>query len=318
MPLLALPPELLLLITDYLDPPSHSAFLRTTRPLASLLTSALYRSALRADSGLAALTYAAIHNSPIIAYTFLCVYNVSPDLRGVEDQTLLHIAAANDAVEVLDMLLDFKACPCAVTDAGLAPLHLATTPRIAMALLKRGASPMCRDELEQTPLHAAAKAGHAGVIEALLSAGATVDAICKDPQNEIDDGYTPLHGAADFGHADAARLLIKAGATIDAKIEQSEWTPLGCAAAEGYHEVVRLLLEAGAEVNIAPEVPLRLAVDGKWCDAVLRMLLDGGASVDRAVEGLLHMDTAERLQEFAQSWREGKGKEEADVVMTET
>jgi hypothetical protein len=49
--------------------------------------------------------------------------------------------------------------------------------------------------------------------------------------------------------------------------------------------VVKHLLRFGAEVNIAPEVPLRLAVDGKWHEGVLRLLLGHGADVERALEG---------------------------------
>lgn len=156
--------------------------------------------------------------------------------------------------------------------------------------------------------------------------------MCKDPQNEVDDGYTSLHGAADFGHAEVAKLLLERGARVDAKIEQSEWTPLGtlvptwllgpptdttfvgCASAEGHEDVVAHLLAFGAEVNVAPEVPLRLAVDGKWHEGVLRLLLAHGANVESALEGLFHTETAKRLEEFAEAWRSREAAKIADEV----
>jgi ankyrin repeat protein len=57
-----------------------------------------------------------------------------------------------------------------------------------------------------TPLHLAAVAGKADVIEALLKAGAAVDA------KEASWGQTPLIFAASRGHVEAIRALLAAGA----------------------------------------------------------------------------------------------------------
>lgn len=313
MPLLHLPNEILLAIGDFLSFSSLARLLRTCQHLHTLLTPPLYRSILRHDSGASAVRFACLNNAPTVANVFLSRYHTNPNITFADDSLYLndlahsplHLCAHLGSQDVINQLLDHNADINIRNTAQATPLHAAAaTNKISTTqlLLVRGADPMARDDLEQMPLHLAAKKGHAGVVALLLRCpGVGVDDACKDPQNEVDGGYTALHGAADFGHVEVARELLRCGAKVDAKIEQSEWTPLGCAAAEGYEEVVRLLLEAGAEVNVTPEVPLRLAVDGKWCDGVLRLLLERGADVDSAIHGLYHAETANRLVEFANS-----------------
>ena len=160
-----------------------------------------------------------------------------------------------------------------------------------------------------------------------------MNATCKDPQNEVDDGYTPLHGSADFGHPEVAELLLQRGARVDAKIDQSEWTPLGteitpsmsqslnvfagCASAEGYEKVVAHLLAYGAQVNVSPDVPLRLAVDGKWHESVIILLLSHGAIVENALDGLFHTETSRRLRRFVNEWSASQKEAPASIDASE-
>ncbi|KAA8896106.1 ankyrin repeat-containing domain protein [Sphaerosporella brunnea] len=310
--LLRIPNEIVLLIAASLPLENRAAFLRTNKQLYNLCSADFYRTALREDGGTSALRYAARTGNTHVAALFLERLGVSPDHRFrdglVTATTCLHVAAKRGHVDLVKLLLSAGALVDARNEARRTPLHHAAhggALEVAKVLVASGADIMARDEVDATPLHAAAKKGHHLVCEFLLEAGALVEAMCKDPQNEVDDGYTPLHGAADFGHAEVAKCLLAAGAKVDAKIEASEWTPLGCAAAEGHVEVVKCLLLAGAEVNVVPEVPLRLAVDGKWHEGVLGMLLDAGADVPKALEGLFHVDTATRLTEFAEKWKSG-------------
>jgi uncharacterized protein len=60
----------------------------------------------------------------------------------------------------------------------------------------------------QTPLHVAAIQGNVGLINALLSEGAEIDATGEH-------GYTPLHEAIEQGHSDVTQALIGAGASIE-------------------------------------------------------------------------------------------------------
>jgi hypothetical protein len=69
-----------------------------------------------------------------------------------------------------------------------------------------------RDKDGSTPLHCAVWKGHEQMVEALLEAGADVNA-----HNENDHwGTTPLHAAAHANQAAIAQLLIAHGADVNA------------------------------------------------------------------------------------------------------
>ncbi len=95
---------------------------------------------------------------------------------------------------------------------------------------------------DQTPLHAAASGGAAGVVELLIAKGADVNA--KDHR-----GRTPLHNAAAMPITGTFELLIANGADVNAKDESGE-TPLHVALWPfPQPDMIRLLLEHGADPN---------------------------------------------------------------------
>jgi ankyrin repeat protein len=105
-----------------------------------------------------------------------------------------------------------------------------------------------------TALGHAARNGHKGVAELLISNGADV--------NVNVDG-TPLHPAAFKGDKEIAGLLISKGADVDAKDENGD-TPLNWAAAGGHMEIAELLIASGADVNVKGvdgETALDIATD---------------------------------------------------------
>lgn len=107
------------------------------------------------------------------------------------------------------------------------------------------------------PLHLAAYFGQDAAAEALLDAGADLEAEARNPSR-----VRPLHSAAATGPAFAAegrlrvaRLLLQRGAEID-PAQAGGWTPLQSRALHGDAPFVALLLAHGAD-------PLKPADDGR-------------------------------------------------------
>jgi len=93
------------------------------------------------------------------------------------------------------------------------------------------------------PLSLAVFFGHPETVNALLAAGAEVNAPSRETMK-----LTPLASAMATAQNEIARTLIEHGANVNAKAE-SELTPLHTAAARGNIEAATLLLEHGADIN---------------------------------------------------------------------
>lgn len=92
--------------------------------------------------------------------------------------TALHIAAANNHVSIIGILL------------------------------KNGASPSARDEHGQTPLHIAAKIGSESASALLASSTSDID--------QVDHtGRTALHIAVEKGHESVITVLLRHGADVN-------------------------------------------------------------------------------------------------------
>jgi ankyrin repeat protein len=94
-----------------------------------------------------------------------------------------------------------------------------------------------------TPLGLAVFFGHAGTADALLAAGAEVNAAYRETMK-----LTPLGSAMAVGRNDIARTLIAHGADVNAKAA-NDLRPLHTAAARGNLESATLLLDHGADIN---------------------------------------------------------------------
>ena len=132
-------------------------------------------------------------------------------------------------------------CPRGPKNALHTAAFLGSTRR-ALALLSQGSIDVnqgCEDGT--TPLILASWNGSAGVVRALLDAGADVS-IAKD------DDFTALLTAAQNGRLAAAKLLMDAGADLEAANCQGS-TSLHMAAEEGHAEVISALVEAGAKTG---------------------------------------------------------------------
>jgi ankyrin repeat protein len=142
-------------------------------------------------------------------------------------------------------------------------------------------------EDDSTPLHAACKNGHRQVVRALLSSGASLDAV------EAEDGFTPLHFASECGRSAIAKELLARGASVDAAAFNGD-TPLYRACDVGQLEVVRELLKGGAAVgarNDAGRTPFYAASDSGNVELVRELLqAPGGAAL--AAHGLVRATIA--------------------------
>jgi ankyrin repeat protein len=112
-----------------------------------------------------------------------------------------------------------------------------------------------------TPLHVAVKGGNKDVVEAILDAGADINATTEMHQS-------PLDLAQRFGHKRVAELLRKRGGDPAAKLS------LHPAIAAGDIKAVRKHVHAGANVNevVNGELPLCLALQYRHWDVAKYLL----------------------------------------------
>jgi ankyrin repeat protein len=125
-----------------------------------------------------------------------------------------------------------------------------------------------------TPMHVAARAGHANILSLLLEHGADVDG--RSTYN-----YTPLLQASLYGNIEAGQFLLDHGADINTRIDNGS-TALTLAASYGYVEFARMLLHRGAGINdcdnYLSSTPLHWAVRSQDVQ-VVQFFLDHGADV---------------------------------------
>lgn len=142
------------------------------------------------------------------------------------------------------------------------------------ALLKAGAAVNAQDKEGDTALRWAATCGRTEIVQALLAAGADADL-----KNE--EGVTALFCAAFRGHTEIVRVLLAADADVDEC--GIGGTALMVAAAVGHAEIVQALLAAGADVDLKDErdefTALIIAAEHGHAEVVAE-LLEAGADVD--------------------------------------
>lgn len=136
-------------------------------------------------------------------------------------RTLLHLAATHNSLGCLELLLSRKG----------------RTNRF-----KRPIDVNRFDNFQETPLHYAARTGHAAVSGLLLESGADITA------KRLLDGATPLHVACASGHHMIVAQLLEAGSDIEGPDDsEHEDPPLHVAARHGSFMAVLELLKRDAE-----------------------------------------------------------------------
>ena len=184
-----------------------------------------------------------------LACVALLVCGTAPIAR-VLDSPVADAAMQEDAATVVALLQQGTDVNRAQGD-GMTALHWAAEhgdQDLTARLLKAGANPGAGTRIGQhTPLHLAAKAGHASVLRLLVNAKADVSALTTT-------GAAPLHFAAASGSSEAVTILLDAGADVNVREPQWGQTPLMFAAASGRTEVVKALLARGADAAATAKV----------------------------------------------------------------
>ena len=150
----------------------------------------------------------------------------------------LRAAAEAKASELWRVLLDpaaFNEEPAALF-AAVSPAERAIAARWSWraSSVEEGEAPG-----GETLLHAAAHAGDAALLEALLAAGA------RPSVAGALSNMTPLHTAAARGHADVCKLLLGAGCAVGVLTAGGRRSALDLACARGHALAARVLVEVG-------------------------------------------------------------------------
>lgn len=120
-----------------------------------------------------------------------------------------HLAAQGNRMEIAEAIVKRAVSLNTKTDRTRStPLHLAVANNLidmATLLLDGGADVNAKDYTADTPLHLAASKGYVELVHKLIAAGANVNAI-------DDHGKTPLVYATQHGFSGLDQILIKAGA----------------------------------------------------------------------------------------------------------
>ncbi len=185
--------------------------------------------------------------------------------------TMLHVAAAYEQVEVAKILLDHGADIESVNNLDLTPLETALlwqsknvaeffqqqgAKRSLQAMIMAGDLQGISEAVEndesilnkQKPeeylsLISAVHSDQIKVLEYLLDQGVSADALSKS-------GHTALHFAAQIGRPKIAEILIEKGGADLNKKDKDGVTPLFWAAFKGQNEMVEILLKYGAQFTI--------------------------------------------------------------------
>ena len=168
-------------------------------------------------------------------------------------------------------------------DRGYTPLHVAVDAGhldAVEALLRAGARVDARTgfadgtELRMPSIYMAAKKNHVDILAALLDAGADIN-------RRTSDGQTAIMVAARRGHEECFDELIERDPDVNI-VDNSGNAVIHYAVSEDRTEMIVPLIAGGADLDLAGEdgfTPLQVAIL-KTCDIIARMLIDADVELN--------------------------------------
>ncbi|XP_066989494.1 ankyrin repeat and SAM domain-containing protein 6-like [Macrobrachium rosenbergii] len=165
-----------------------------------------------------------------------------------DNNTALHIAAANDHENAVAFLLTAGANRESTNNLGWTPLMQAARHghmQVVSRLINAGALVDAYNRLGMSALMLASVSGHMGTIRTLIEAGAKYDPEITNASSQI----TPLMIAAQHGNNAVVRLYLDKGVSANKAIPKIGITPLMFSAAGGNVSTAQLLLDRGADAN---------------------------------------------------------------------
>ncbi len=187
----------------------------------------------RNDRGHSPVLIAQYHRRPEAVAALLAA---GPDLD------IFDAASVGRTERVAELLDRDPSLVNAYSSDGFYPLGLAAFfahPDAVRLLLSRGADvgQVARNPMKVQPLHAAAAGRSFDAVKLLVDAGAPVN-------GKQEKGWAPLHEAVRQGNAELVRYLLAHGA--DPKLQNDEGTSaIGLAAKDGRHDLLKLLKGQG-------------------------------------------------------------------------
>ncbi|CAC5377619.1 unnamed protein product [Mytilus coruscus] len=148
--------------------------------------------------------------------------------------------------------------------------------QLLKVLLKYRADPTLKKNSGDSSLSVACENGHTNIVSEIL--GSTDED--KDYQNR--NGYSPMYFACQNGHVDIVQILIKYRANINLSSKLGV-SPLFIACEKGYLSIVKNLLINGADINCqnnAGQVPLHAACYKNHIEVVRILLENDSISVN--------------------------------------
>ncbi|KAL3890232.1 hypothetical protein ACJMK2_002523 [Sinanodonta woodiana] len=180
------------------------------------------------------------------------------NIKGLDDSTVLHFAAAKMNHTICEFLVTSGADIDATDYLQRTPLHMAVRNiniMVIKTLINLGADIEAKDIHGDSPLTHACLHGNTNAVQILIENGADCKA-CGDL------GIQPIHIAAEGGDCSMMAILEKAGCDLYTR-DASGSTPLHYAASDGNPDTVQYLLTHNVNKNCEDSqglVPLNLAL----------------------------------------------------------